>query len=103
MPFHCRAGCPIHKDAPLSIITSGERFCHRRSVVEVRAATLMEILSFPSSLAGPLRGWRLRAFAVPLGRLIEQAELRFSVCGGCLLSRRDHTNHLVLGCDLAHR
>jgi hypothetical protein len=68
---------------------------HYRTLVSLRAATSVEVLSFPASFAGPL-GARCRwTAAVACGSLIEDAELRIAIFGRGFLSCRNNSGHVL--------
>ena len=63
--------------------------------MSTRAATPVEVLSAPSSVARPPRGTCRRPLAVAFGGLIEQTELRFPALRCRLFPGRNHPNHFA--------
>ena len=68
---------------------------HYRTLASVRAATAIEILSAPASVARLLGSGCRWTPAVAFGGLIEAAELRFSVFGRGSLSFRNKSGHAL--------
>jgi len=68
---------------------------HYRTLVSLRAATSVEVLSSPASVLGPLGSGCRWTPAVAFGGLIEAAELRFSVFGRGSLSFRNKSGHAL--------
>jgi len=68
---------------------------HYRTLVSLRAATSVEVLSSPASVLGPLGSGCRWTPTVAFGGLIEAAELRFSVFGRGSLSFRNKSGHAL--------